>query len=153
MQFQTTSNFPPTRTSGNKHLLAAACSAALLAAVAIGTWQTIANRENTAITAVQQSPAIVAPAQGTDAGTVRNDESAPTTYLVASAAQAAQVEETIRGTNTILDQFGKPPFIANVIVVESAELEAGILQGQYDADAIRAGMGLPPMPLIDLRAR
>ena len=46
--------------------LIAACSAALLAAVAVGTWQTVARREGTTTTAVEQTTAVTAPAQTTE---------------------------------------------------------------------------------------
>jgi hypothetical protein len=148
-----TSTVAGTRKSVRKPHFVAACGAALALTLAagIGTWQTVAHREGTGTTVVEPAAAPIAPAARTAATTTGDPTS--TFYLVGSQDQAAQVQAAIDDGNRILNQFGKPPFNAQVVVVASAEEEAILLQGLSDADAIRASLGLPPLPLIDLRAR
>jgi hypothetical protein len=139
------------RTPGRRPLVVA--GVALLAVAALGTWQHAATREGTSTTVVERAPVAAAPLTQTDATPTFGKDTAPTIYLVASAEQAAQVEGAILDGNRILAQFGQSGFDAQVVVIGSTDEEAAVVQALYEADAIRAGMGLPPMPVIDLRGR
>ena len=76
-----------------------------------------------------------------------------TVYMVGTQAEATRVMETIAEGNRLLDQLGKPPFNADVMVVTSTTEEEAVLRGNADADNIRASMGLSPITMIDLRGR
>lgn len=154
MQRQHTATLRSTRPDRRPWLMAA-CSAALLAVVAAGAWQTIARREATTTTTFQQTSAATAPAPvpasvARHIATPRDD--AMTLYVVGSAEEATRLTETLLSGDTILAQLGRQPFNVQVLVAASPEEEAAIIQANAEADNIRAGMGLPPISLINLRA-
>jgi hypothetical protein len=151
MQRQHTATLRPSRQDRRSWLIAA-CSAALVAAVAVGTWQTVVRREGTTPTAVQPTTASTAPAPATrDAVAPRSD--ALTVYVVGSAEEAARLTDALRAGDDLLAYQGQPPFNAQVVVAASAEEEAAIVRAHGELDNVRASMGLPPMALINLRAR
>jgi hypothetical protein len=88
-------------------------------------------------------------------GAVRDDqrELPVTVYLVREDEQAAQVQDTIAEGNRILAELHRPAFTPAVVVVSSAEQEAAVMWAAAAADAIRAGLGLPGVTVINLRGR
>ena len=150
MQRQHTATLRPSR-QDRRPWLTAAVGAALLAAVAVGTWQTVAQREGTTTTAVEQTTAATAPAPAAErAAAARGD--AMTVYMVGSAAEAARVTDALRAGDNILAQLGQAPFAAQVVVAATPAEEDFTAWATAEADAIRATLALPPISLIDLRA-
>lgn len=150
MQRQYTATLRPSR-QGRRSWLMAACSAALLAAVAVGAWQTVARREGATSTTVAQTTAGRVPSAATRRAAAPSESM--TVYLVGSAEDAARLTDALVTGDQILGQLGRPPFNAQVVVAASAEEGAATVRAYADADAIRAGMGLPPIALIDLRSQ
>lgn len=151
MQRQQTATVRPGRQDRRPWLIAA-CSAALLAAVAVGTWQTVARREGTTTTPVEQTTASTSLAPAVrHAVTARSDSL--TVYVVGSEEEAARVTAALRAGDEILAQLGQPPFAAQVVVAATAEEWDSIAWANAEAEAIRATMGLPPISVLDLRAR
>jgi hypothetical protein len=129
-------------------------AALVLAAVAgVATWQGIAQRDGAQTTATDPVVAQVTTSatQPVSAALLRSDQL--TVYMVGSQAEATRVMDTIAEGNRLLDQFGKPAFNADVIVITSAAEEEWVLRANAESDSIRASMGLPPMKVIDLRGR
>lgn len=124
----------------------------LTAAVAIGVWQSAGQGERSGATTAPQS-GVESTAGGVQPGAAAPRASDVTVYMVGSQAEAERLTGAIDDGNRILDQFGKPVLNAGVVVITSAAEEEAILRANADTDAIRAGTGLPPMKVIDLRGR
>jgi len=123
----------------------------LAAAAGLATWQGIARRETSA-PVTESSVVAIAPATAQLAGATPLSTDL-TVYLVGSQSEAARVMGVIAAGDRLRDQFGNPPFNAQVVVVTSAEEEAAIERAHADTNSYRAGMGLPALESIDLRAR
>jgi hypothetical protein len=153
MQFPHTSTLTRRRAQGRRPWLTAVCGAALLAVAAAGTWQTLAQRGSATSTTG------TGPAAGITAGIATrpfidaNRDSTPMLYLVGSPEEAVRVQAALDEREGVLKQFGGRPVPTRVLVVTAVEDEARIAQAQAEADVIRATLGLPPLPLIDLRSR
>jgi hypothetical protein len=76
----------------------------------------------------------------------------PVLYIVGSEEEATWLRDTITAGNRLLDGMGKPPFSAEIVVVTSTEVESELMRVNADLDAIRVGLGLPGLMVLDLRA-
>src|SRR5215204_118994 len=99
MQRQHTATLPPSRQDRRPWLIAA-CSATLLAAVAVGTWQTIAHREGPTTTAVDRATVASAPASAARPATAARSD-AVTVYMVGSAEEAERITDALTAGDTI----------------------------------------------------
>lgn len=153
MQLQHSTTTFRNRPTGRRTLLAAALGAALLTAAAAGLWQNAAHRDTATSPIAELTSAPVAPVFRPAASIGSSIANTFTVYLVDSAEEAARVTDTINHGNSILGQFGRPAFKAGVFVVGTAEEAVEIAWANAEADNIRAGMGLPPITVIDLRPR
>jgi len=151
MQRQHTATLHPSRQDRRPWLIAA-CGAALLAAVAVGIWQTVDRREGTTTTAVEQGTAAPAPTSATRPAVAAGGD-ALTVYVVGSAEEAARLTDALRAGNQVLGSMGRAPFAAQVVVAATPEDADFTAWTTAQADAIRPSEGLPPISLIDLRAR
>ena len=143
MTTQTPSIAIPSPRRGLGHRLFLGLGAAALAvAVGVGLWQ-VERRDTTDIAT---RPATLAPP-----AVARPLESAPTVYLLGTAAQAAAVQRGIGEAAAIRAELGEHGAEDEVLLVASAEGEAR-LRLLTELDAIRAERGLPPLRFIDLRA-
>jgi hypothetical protein len=121
----------------------------LAVAVGIATWLSVSRHETS--TSVTESNVVEVASTAMQPASASPLSSELTVYIVGSQAEAVSLMDTIRAGDRVLEQFGKPPFNAEVIVVTSAAEEEEILRANADAENIRAGMGLPPITVIDLR--
>ena len=154
MQRNLTSTIAGAPTQGHKPspVIVGGAAVILAAAAVVAGWQGVARRDGARTTV--SDPVVAQVASNTVQGaTVRPPSSELTVYLVGSQAEAARVLGVIAEGDRLLDQFGKPPFNAQAIVVTSAEEETAVMGATADTDAIRASMGLAPLAVIDLRAR
>jgi hypothetical protein len=73
-------------------------------------------------------------------------------YLVGSEEAAARVRVAITERERVRAAFGTPPANVHIVAVHSVEEEITIIQASTELDAVRGGMGLPGVMVIDLRA-
>ena len=140
-----------TRSLHHRQRLAAVSSAALLAVVAMGTWQIIAHHRGTSMPIVEHEADIALPAAA-----IRSDIGAGlatgfTVYVVASQEEAERMRGVLNEADIFLSTFGRPSPNSVVMVDGSPEGDALIRQALADTDGHRAGMGLPSLTVIDLR--
>jgi hypothetical protein len=149
MQLPHTSTLPRRRAQGRRPWLTAG-TAVLLAIAAAGTWQTVAQRGS-----APHTPSTTSSTTSTTSstGTGPSAGSTATVYLVGSPEEAMRVQAALDERDAVLRQFGRGAMATQVLAVTAAADAARIAQAQADADAIRATLGLPPLPLIDLRSR
>ena len=143
MTLQTPSIVIPSPRRGPNRLLIGLAAAALAVAVGAGIWQ--AQRNDSA------GETATAPAAGVErpAG-ARAAESAPTIYLVGSQAEAAKVQAFINEADAVRAHLGEPPLVEQVAVVAPENADA-FLRIMGEQDAVRAGLGLPSVRVVDLR--
>jgi hypothetical protein len=144
-----------TRTQDRRPWLITACTVALLAAAAAGLWRVAGQHEGATTTPADQAAAVSAPASAArNVYTTRSPADTPlTVYVVSSEHDAMRLTDALRAGDTILAQFGRQPFAAQVVVAGTPEEADFIARANAEADAIRASMGLPPMLVIDLRSQ
>jgi hypothetical protein len=140
------------RHKGWSKILVAGGAAVLAVAAGIGVWRTVDRPETVSTTVAEPAGAETATIPAPTAGISPIDAS-PTIYIVGSDAEATRVLEAIKDGNRILDQFGRPHFTAQVLVVASAEEAGAIVAAHAEINAHRASMGLAPIELIHLRAQ
>jgi hypothetical protein len=133
----------PRRGPGRRFGLGLALGAVVAVAAGVGLWQ--AGRDGAT------DPASPPPTAVERTVTPRSAESAPTVYVVGSAAQAEAMERAIAEADAIRATLGEPALNDSVLVVAS-ETEETALQVLAEQDAIRAELGLPPFQIVDLRA-
>jgi hypothetical protein len=151
MQLPHTSTLPRRRAQGRRPWLTAG-TAVLLAIAAAGTWQTVAQRGSAPHTPSTTSSTTSTTSSTSSTGTGPSAGTA-TVYLVGSPEEAMRVQAALDERDAVLRQFGRGAMATQVLAVTAAADAARIAQAQADADAIRATLGLPPLPLIDLRSR
>ena len=147
MTIQTASIVTAPQRRTTRFLTAAAGAALALGAVTgIGAWQ--ASRDGGTRTTEQHVASAPTPVQRVVGRAI---DTAPTYYLVGSAAQAQAAGAALEEANAVRATAGEPSLAGQVETLQSAEAEARLLEAIADADTIRYGLGIPPVRVIDLR--
>jgi hypothetical protein len=136
----------------SKTLMASSAALLLTVAAAVGVWQTVDHRESARRTDAKPA-AVQAPAAGVQPSDAGVFDSGFTIYIVGSQEEAALLADTIAASDRLLEQFGRPPSNAQVVVVSSEAERAKVEQAYADLDAQRAVIGLTPLTLVDMRER
>jgi len=122
---------------------------ALALAAGIGAWQ-LGRDDGTAI-GNPRAASMPAPAPAQRVGG-RASEVAATYYLVASEAQAAEVEAALDEANAAREQLGESTRAHRVVPLDNREAEAEFRRGLDEANSILASRGLAPLRAVDLRS-
>ena len=134
---------PSPRRGPGRRLVLGLGAVALALAVGAGLWQT--GRDGGSETATPPAVTVAQPAGA------RPLESTPTYYLVGSQGAADQHRQAINEADAIRASMGLPALESAVIVIASAEQEAGIARMLGEADNTRNNLGLAAMRIVDLR--